>query len=332
VLDGGNALSGGLTLSRFSPRLPWWGGDLQTVRNYALSADLALPGNAAQRLIVPLADGSGDRLAASLHLPETGQPDRPLVALVHGISGCETSCYMLVATTFFLMRGYPVLRINLRGAGPSRPLCRHMYHAGRTEDLATLLERLDPKLTRNGVLPVGFSLGGNLVLKFLGEVGRHSGVRRAATVSAPLDLALSCRSLMRWRNFGYHRYILTHLKRNCTAHGAELTDAERSDILTAPSLWQFDQCFTAARNGYASAEAFYEANSSQHFLGGIEAPTLLIHAKDDPFVPAAPYLERDWSKHRRLTPLLPDSGGHLGFHDPLGLWHLRQIHAFFEKA
>jgi predicted alpha/beta-fold hydrolase len=176
---------------------------------------------------------------------------------------------------------------------------------------------------------VGFSLGGNVLLKFLAEAGRHSAVRRAATVSAPLSLAASCHSLMRWRNFAYHRYILTHLKRTCTGAGAHLTEAERKAILGASSLWQLDESFTAPRLGCESAAQFYEANSSGRFLDGIRTETLLIHAQDDPFVPAAPYLERDWSRLPKLTPLLPQSGGHLGFHDPLGLWHLRQIERFF---
>ena len=205
-------------LSDFNPRLPWWGGDLQTIRNYALSIDHALPSGAAEHLIVPLQDGSGDRLVASLHLPEEDRA-RPLVVLIHGISGNERSCYMVVAAAYFLARGHAVLKVNLRGAGPSRPYCRGHYHAGLTPDLATVLDRLDPQLTRNGLLPIGFSLGGNLLLKFLGEVGRDSPARRAATVSAPLDLARSCRSLMRWRNYLYHRYIMAHLKRNCTAPG-----------------------------------------------------------------------------------------------------------------
>ena len=318
-------------LSDFSPCLPWWGGDLQTIRNYALSIDHALPSRAAQQMIVPLQDGSGDRLVASLHVPEEGRA-RPLVVLIHGISGNERSCYMVVAAAYFLARGHAVLKVNLRGAGPSRPYCRGHYHAGLTADLATVLDRLDPQLTRNGVLPIGFSLGGNLLLKFLGEAGRHSPVRRAATVSAPLDLARSCRSLMRWRNYLYHRYILTHLKRNCTAPGAELSEAERKAILGAGTLWEFDHEFTAQRHGYAGAQEFYDANSSQNFLGGIRTETLLIHAQDDPFVPVAPYLEHTWSKLPKLIPLLPRSGGHLGFHDPLGVWHLRQIELFFDQA
>ncbi|MEM7023379.1 MAG: alpha/beta fold hydrolase, partial [Pseudomonadota bacterium] len=219
--------------------------------------------------------------------------------------------------------------VNQRGAGPSRALCSHQYHAGSSDDFATLLDSLNPWLTRRGVLPVGFSLGGNMLLKFLAEAGGHSSVQRAATVSAPLCVAAACRSLMRWRNFAYHRYILTNLKRTCTGAGAALTEREREVILRASNLWQLDEGFTAPRLGYASAGAFYAANSSERFLDGIRTDTLLIHAQDDPFVPADPYLARDWSKHPTLTALLPKSGGHLGFHDPLGLWHLRQIDRFF---
>lgn len=314
----------------FSPVRPWWGGDLQTIRNYALDVQHALPSRAVERVEVPLEDGSGDRLVASLHLPQVDR-ERPLVALVHGLAGCESSCYMTLATAYFLIRGYPVLMVNQRGAGPSRAACRGVYHAGSSDDFGTLLNHLSPRWTRHGILPVGFSLGGNMLLKFLGEVGRHSAVLRAATVSAPLDLAASCRSLMRWRNFPYHRYLLTNTKRTCTEPGAALSESQRKAILGAWSLWQFDEGFTAPRLGYGSAAAFYEANSAGRFLGGIRTETLLIHAQDDPFVPAAAYLARDWQRYPKLTPLLPQSGGHLGFHDPLGVWHLRQIDVFFSQ-
>lgn len=322
----------GLTPADFRPQRPWWGGDLQTVRNYAVNMNRALPSHASERLEVPLDDGTGDRLVGALHVPRQGPGKRPLVTLIHGIGGCETSCYMILAAAFFLARGFPVLRINQRGAGPSRRLCRQQYHAGRTEDLAALLERIHPRFIANGVLAIGFSLGGNLLLKYLGEAGRHSPVRRAATVSAPLDLALSCKTLMRWRNYGYHRYIMTQLRRNCTAPGAELTADERRAIIAARTLWEFDDQFTARRNGYTDATDYYGANSSQVFLGGIRAPTLLIHAQDDPFVPVQPYLERTWSDLPKLTPVLPRSGGHLGFHEPGGVWYLPRIHEFFKRA
>lgn len=319
----------GLNPADFTPARPWWGGDLQTIRNYAVNINRALPSHASERLEVEMDDGTGDRLVGALHLPRQGSRNQPLVTLIHGIAGCQNSCYMVLAAAYFLTRGFPVLRVNQRGAGPSRAHCKQQYHAGRTDDFRILLDRLDPKLTLNGILPIGFSLGGNLLLKYLGEVGRHTPVIRAATVSAPLDLALSCRTLMRWRNFGYHRYIMAHLRRNCTGPGAQLTDDERRTILGARTLYQFDHRFTAPRNGYQSADAYYEANSSRAFLGGIRAPTVAIHALDDPFVPVTPYLEIEWSTHRPITPVLPRTGGHLGFHEPTGIWYLPKIHEFF---
>ena len=124
---------------------------------------------------------------------------------------------------------------------------------------------------------------------------------------------------MRWRNFAYHRFILTRLKRQCTAPGAELSREERHAILRAKNLWEFDDRFTAPRNGYDGAAHYYHENAGQSYLGSIKHPTLLIHAKDDPFVPVGPYLTQRWSGHSSLNVLLPESGGHLGFHDPLGL-------------
>ncbi len=290
-----------------------------------------MTGFADRRVSVPLDDGTGDCLVGELNLPVWNKA-YPLVVLIHGISGSESSCYMRLTAGFFLARGYPVLRLNLRGAGPSRSLCKRQYHAGSSTDLATLFQKLPFDLTRHGILPIGFSLGGNVLLKLLGTLGDQDIVRRAAAVSAPIDLAQSCLSLKRWRNFGYHRYILTRLKRHCTAPGAVLTPEERLSILRARSLWEFDDQFTARRNGFGGAEQYYHHNTAKNFLGGIKCPTLMIHAKDDPFVPVEAYVGGDWQKNPKLQTLLPSSGGHLGFHDPAGLWHLRQIEAFFQDG
>ena len=117
--------------------------------------------------------------------------------------------------------------------------------------------------------------------------------------------------------------------RNCTGPGARLTDDERRTIVGAHTLYQFDDRFTAPRNGFTSADEYYEVNSSRRCLGGIRAPTMTIHAMDDPFVPVTPYLETEWRAHPKVTPVLPRTGGHLGFHEPSGIWYLPKIHEFF---
>src|SRR3546814_6433177 len=109
-------------------------------------------------------DGTGDVLVGALNRPPGhAGGSRPLVVLVHGLTGSEDSLYMLCSAALLLAHGYPVLRLNLRGAGQSRPVCRLQYHAGRTADLRAVLERLPPTLAGSGLLVVGYSLGGNKI-------------------------------------------------------------------------------------------------------------------------------------------------------------------------
>ncbi len=183
----------------FRERLPWIGADLQTIRNLLMPNPPGPPGG-GERLLLPVSDG--DHLAARLDQPE-GVGKRPLIVLVHGLTGSEASVNVRAAAGRFYAQGWSVLRVNLRGAGPSRPLSRGRYHAGRTEDLAAALHALPPSLLRRGVVLVGHSLGGNLILKFLGEGARDLPVLGGAAVSTPLDLAETCARMLAPRNFVY---------------------------------------------------------------------------------------------------------------------------------
>jgi predicted alpha/beta-fold hydrolase len=312
------------------------GGDLQTLRN-------ALPGRPAdladwpgRRLELALADGSGDRLAAALHRP--GAPrGRPLAALIHGLTGCEDSRYIRASARHLLARGHPVLRLNLRGAGPSGALCRYRYHAGRSEDLRdalTALGDLEPGLLDKGLLLVGYSLGGNMLLKFLAEHGARFAVLAAASVSAPLDLKATQLRIMAPRNAVYHRYLLARMKAETLAGTAALSEAERQAVGSCRSIYQFDDRFVAPRGGFADAEDYYRRCSARAFLSAIAVPTLLVHARDDPWIPAAAYEAVDWGSNPHLVPLLSASGGHLGFHGrgARAAWHDRCIRRFFERV
>lgn len=302
-----------LSVADFPPflaRAPWWGGDLQTLRNYFVRARVALA--SAERIYLPLRDGSGDRLAGALHRPAAPGPARPLAALVHGLTGSEQSNYVVNTAVHLLARGSAVLRLNLRGAGASRPSCRFQYHAGRSEDFADALAALPAELTRHGIVAIGYSLGANMLLKYLGERGARA-LKGAVAVSAPLDLAGTARRLMRWRNAFYQRYLLRYMRAESLGAGAEVTAAERAAVLGARSIWEFDDRFSAPRNGFAGAEDYYERNAARHFLDGIAVPTLLIHALDDPWIPPEPYLGYRWPRNSSLIPLLSRRGGHVGF-------------------
>ncbi|MGH6958968.1 MAG: alpha/beta fold hydrolase, partial [Dongiaceae bacterium] len=125
-------------LKHFIPRPPWWGGDLQTLRSYLRRPSPDLTPHAAETVEFTTADGSGDTLLATLNRPAAAA-HRPLVVLIHGLTGCAESTYMLATARHLLDRGHPVLRLNLRGAGASRPRCRFQYHAGRSEDLRAVI-------------------------------------------------------------------------------------------------------------------------------------------------------------------------------------------------
>ena len=201
-------------MPEFVPRTPWLGGDLQTLRNFLVRHFPDLTPWPGQRLTLPLDDGSGDALSAMLHRAD---PDfgNPLVILVHGLTGCEGSSYILQSARHLLSEGYPVLRLNLRGAGPSRPLCRQQYHAGRSDDLRMALTefvRSEPGAAAQGLVLAGYSLGANMMLKFLAEGVDGLPVGAAAAVSAPIELQAAQQRIMMRRNCVYHRYLLERMK------------------------------------------------------------------------------------------------------------------------
>jgi predicted alpha/beta-fold hydrolase len=297
------------TVPPFRARAPWFGGDLQTLRNVVRGTPPDLPGG--ERLLLPMPDG--DRLAARLDRP-TGCFARPLVVLVHGLAGSEASRPVVASTCYLVGQGWPVLRLNLRGALPSCPTATGHYHAGRTEDLAEALRRLPADLTRYGIVVLGHSLGGNLVLKFMGEGGHGLPVLTAVAVSTPIDLAATCARMMTRRNFVYHRYMLDAMKREALAPGAAVSATERAAIAAAKTVYEFDDRFIAPRFGYRDAQDYYESNAAKHFLAGIARPTLVLHALDDPWIPAACYTAIDWSRLPMIEAVLTPSGGHMGFH------------------
>ncbi len=270
-----------------------------------------------------MADGSGDRLAALLKQPPEPTADAPLVVLIHGLSGDETSSYVEASSAHLLGLGFPALRLNLRGAGPSRTTCRLQYHAGRSEDLRDALRALPEAWVRNGLCLVGYSLGGNMLLKFLAEFGGVLPVRRAASVSAPIDLAAASARFLDARNRIYHLHLLRRMKQESLGEGAVVSEDEARAIRAASSILEFDERVVAPRNGFSDAAAYYAACHARQFLGAIRVPTLVVHALDDPWIPADAYRSFAWADNPDLVPLLPRGGGHVGFHgaDSRVPWH-----------
>ncbi|MEO3429803.1 alpha/beta fold hydrolase [Pelagibius sp. CAU 1746] len=323
-----------LDAGAFRPRFPWFGGDLQTLRNFLLRPRHDLDPWPAERVELAMRDGSGDRLAASLH--RSGAASAPLVVLIHGLTGCEDSTYLRASAAFWLARGRDVVRLNLRGAGPSRPLCAEQYHAGRSGDLrdALLALAVRPGLDLEaGLYLVGYSLGANMLLRFLAQEAEAFPVVGAVSVSAPIDLKATQRRLMQPRNWVYHRYLLNNMRREALAAPRGLSAEQRAAIRSADSVFAYDDQVVAPRNGFAGADDYYRRCSGLRFLPAIKTPTLLLHAGDDPWIPSAPYETFDWESCPALWPLLCGTGGHVGFHGRgrHAAWHDLAAEAFFDR-
>jgi hypothetical protein len=319
------------TARTFRPRFPWLTGDLQTLRNMIVRPRPSFADAPTARLGFDMADGTGDRLIGDLNRAP-GPSRRPLALLLHGLTGCAESFYVLATARHLLDRGFAVLRLNLRGAGASAGLCREQYHAGRTSDLVGVLKGIDPELTRHGIVAVGYSLGGNMLLKHLGEAGAGTPLAGAAAISPPVDLAAAAACIRRPRNWLYQRYLLARMKDEARASRGGLDSVRAAATDAAADIVAFDDTVVAPRYGYASAADYYERCSALAFIAGVRVPTLVIHARDDPWIPSAAFEDPRWNPQLpTVRLLLTDGGGHVGFHGEGGKipWHDRMIGSFF---
>lgn len=299
-----------IKMPRFVPLPPWFGGDLQTLRNYLRPPGDILAPWPGEVLRFPMKDGTGDELVGALHRPaEDG--GRPMVLLLHGLTGCQDSTYIRVAARELLGAGHPVLRLNWRGAGPTLGKTRSFHHAGRTDDLFAVIGSMSGALARNGLAAIGYSLGGNVLLKYLAERGGLAPLRAAVAVSPPIDLHATQRRIAEYRNRRYHRYLLARMRE------------EQPCPPAVASILEFDDHVVAPAHGFRDALEYYAQCSSGPHLGAIRTPTLVIHAADDPWIPSRTFRAIAWDQFRHVRLLMPWSGGHVGFH-ALGLkrpWH-----------
>ncbi len=308
-------------MQHFIPRRGWSNPHLQTTRNRLRRARVRLP--EPEQILVDVQDGTGDRLAVRFN---EGDDGLPLVMIVHGLGGSADSEYVQYTARGLLDAGFPVARVDLRGAGESGPYAGGMYHGGKTADLRAVIGAMG-----RPTAVVGFSLGGNATIKLLGEHSR--GVVAGVAVSAPLDLAVSVEHLHHMAGGLYEKFLVRQLRKEALRPGARYTPEERAGILAAGGLVEFDNAVTAPRHGWRDAAQYYDVNSSIRYLDEVEVPLLVMHAKDDPMVPVGPYLSVDWDALPTTELLLADHGGHVGFHGRDRLpWYVAMTVAFLQRV
>jgi len=236
------------------------------------------------------------------------------VFLVHGLEGSSAAGYARSLAHAALHAGYAVHRFNMRSCGGTEHLSgRALYHSGQTGDLLSVIRKLR---SQTPVILIGFSLGGNVVLKLAGELGESAGalIAGVAAVSTPIDLAACARRLCAPSNILYSRRFLSRLKQRVRLKESLTPGLFRlEDLARVKTIYDFDHLFTARVFGFGSADNYYGTQSSNQFLEHIRVPALLVQSKDDPMIPFEVYRHPAFSKNRHLHLLAVEHGGHLGF-------------------
>lgn len=260
-----------------------------------------------------------------------------LVVLTHGLEGSTRRGYVRGMARALFRRGWDVLAWNLRGCSGTPSRCLRTYHSGATDDLAVVVDHVLAQGYAQVAL-VGFSLGGNMTLKYLGERGADLDprIRGAVAFSVPVDLTASARRLSHPANWHYAQHFLRTLRAKVRAKAARWPDAiEAPGFGEVRTLRAFDDRYTAPLNGFCDADDYYRRASSKPLLRHIAVPTLLVNAANDPFLASSCYPRAFARAHLHFTLEVPDEGGHVGFPLPDGegtYWSERRAVAFLEST
>lgn len=266
-----------------------------------------------QEIILP----DGDFLDLAWNQIPAKTDTRPIVVIFHGLEGSIDSHYVKGLMQCLGKPGWHVVLMHFRNCSGRQNRAARTYHSGETSDARFLLRYLQQNFPQAPLLAVGYSMGGNVLLKLLGEMQAEAPLRAAVAVSVPLMLN-HCADQMRTgfsRVYQYH--LLRKMKQKLFAKFQQhdyqkLIGLNRKDIRGIKDFWGFDDAFTAPINGFDDAQDYYMKSSARQYLAGIQTPTLIIHSSDDPFMtPAVIPHENELSDSVRLE--LSEQGGHVGF-------------------
>ncbi|MDE2997135.1 MAG: alpha/beta fold hydrolase [Bacteroidota bacterium] len=236
------------------------------------------------------------------------------VILQHGLEGSTARTYMRGMANALVGAGLSVVAVNFRGCSGEPNRLPRSYHSGATEDLRAVLDAVAHRYET--LHAVGFSLGGNMLLKYLGEEGEASRIERAVAVSVPCDLAGSADQLATPGNrlymWNFMRSLRAKMQQKAEAFPNQI---DISGLDAMKTFHAFDDRFTAPLHGFRDAQHYWASCSSMHFLGGIRVPTLLLNAKDDPFLSDGCFPVETCSNSDHVFLEMPDWGGHVGFLD-----------------
>ena len=241
---------------------------------------------------------------------------RKLVILSHGLEGDSSRVYVASAARYFHQHGWHALAWNCRSCSGEMNRTAKLYSHGQREDVEAVVNHALSLGKFEQIVLVGYSMGGNLTLKYLGTMGenRPPEVTHGVAFSAPVFIEHSADSLDRRDNFIYRRRFLKAMYKRIMEKEAQHPGRINADDVHDVKVWRdFDRCYSARIGGYDNVEDYYHYLSSGNFLAGTTAPVLIVNAKNDPIVPPACSPHELAATHPLITLEEPDCGGHVGF-------------------
>jgi uncharacterized protein len=238
---------------------------------------------------------------------------KKLVIISHGLEGNSTRAYIKGMAKVFFNNQYDVLAWNYRGCSEEMNKQLRFYHSGATDDLNTVIDHAIDKKGYEEIFLVGFSLGGNITLKFMGEKQPRSEVKKAVAISVPMDLKTSCEKISQPGNWIYSRRFLKSLKAKVLAKAALMKGIDPTDLHQIKTLKSFDDRYTAPLHGFKDAYDYYEKCSSINFVQHIKKPTLIINTSNDPFLSKECFPTELVKDHPFVALEILLRGGHVGF-------------------
>ena len=301
-------------------RPPWWlrNPHVQTFLGKFTRPRTSLP---LERHRIETPDGD----FLDLDLAPDPAPGAPLVVLLHGLEGSTRRGYMSLMFQHLLARGLRGVGMNFRSCGGEPNRVPRLYHSGETDDLAHVVDELRRRHPGRPIGAAGFSLGGNVLLKYLGERGDRAGIAAGVAVSVPFGLA-SCAAWLSsglpGRTYGSHfRRTLQRKIRAMRSLLEGVVDVERG--LAARTVFEYDDVLTAPLHGFDGADDYYARADARPHLGRIRVPVLVVHSLDDPFTRPDAFPDAAVSANPHIATAYTDRGGHLGFVEGALPWRPR---------
>lgn len=290
-------------MSSYQPPFFLFNAHLETIYP-ALLRRVALQAYTRERIATPDHD--------FLDLDWIKQGAERLVIISHGLEGSSQRSYIKGMAKMCLANNFDVLTWNYRGCSEEMNRELRFYHSGATDDVGVVVNHAIACGYKHITL-IGFSLGGNLTLKYIGEQQPPKEVKKAVAFSVPLDLHTSCIKISLPSNRIYSERFLKSLKKKIIAKAAFRKELDLKGIDTIASLIEFDDHFTAPIHGFQNAVDYYTKSSSLQFLTNIAIPTLIINAQNDPFLSKDCYPATTLRDHSFVRFESPTHGGHVGF-------------------